>query len=111
MNGYNHFTKTDMIAGYAKSKNIPSPRLSVLVSGAMLFLGGLGIILGIYIELSVSLLVIFLLAAAFSIHTFWSLPPEQKMMDMMLFMRNLALTGALLMLLELSTPWVWSLAF
>lgn len=110
INGFNHFTKTDMIAGFAQSKGIPLPKAAALVSGLMMVFGGLGIILGVYVDVSVWLLIIFMLAAAFGIHKFWSLPPEQKMMDMMLFMRNLALTGALLMLLELSRPWALSIA-
>lgn len=77
-----------MIAGFAQSRGVPSARLAALVSGAMLVLGGLGIILGVYIEVAVWLLIIFLLVAAFSIHKFWALPPEQKMGEMMSFMRN-----------------------
>lgn len=109
MNGLNHFTKTDMIAGFAQGRGLPSPRLAALISGVMLVLGGLGIILGVFVEVAIWLLVIFLVVAAFGIHHFWKLPAEQKMMDMMLFTRNIAFIGALLMLLRLDTPWAWSL--
>ena len=49
MNGFNHLTKTDMISGFAQSKGIPSPKAATLVSGLMMVLGGLGIILGVYV--------------------------------------------------------------
>jgi cell division protein FtsW (lipid II flippase) len=39
MNSFNHFAKLQMMAGYAKSKGIPAPALSVGGSGVLLLLG------------------------------------------------------------------------
>jgi len=55
MSGYNHFKNLGMLTGYAQSKGVPMPKAAVLLTGAMMFLGGLGILLGAYIELSVLL--------------------------------------------------------
>jgi len=46
--GLNHFMQTDGMAGYAESKGIPAPRLSVLLSGLLLTASGLGIVLGVF---------------------------------------------------------------
>ncbi|MBI4281443.1 DoxX family protein [Candidatus Uhrbacteria bacterium] len=103
MSGWNHLTKVAMMKGYTASKGVPSPALAVIVTGLMLLLGGLAILFWFYLTLGVWLLVIFLLAAAFTFHDFWKVTDaQQKMTQKMLFMRNIALTGALLILLGLS---------
>ena len=71
MNGFNHLTKTGMMAGYASSKNVPMAKLAVIFTGLMILLGGAGIVLGVYIKLSVTLLVIFLFFVSFKMHNFW----------------------------------------
>lgn len=107
--GFNHFTHLNMIAGYAGSKKIPFPKFSAFVSGLFLLLGGLSILLGIYTSIGIILLIAFLLPTAFFVHNFWTLPKEQRQGDKVNFMKNLALVGALLMLLQIPTPWAFSL--
>jgi uncharacterized membrane protein YphA (DoxX/SURF4 family) len=79
-NGINHFTSLNGLTGYAASKKVPSPKLAVIGGGIMLLLGGLGILLGMYTDIALWLIIIFL-------------------MEMTHFMKNLALIGAALMLL------------
>lgn len=103
MNGWAHLTKVKMMKGYAAMKGVPAPALAVIVTGLMLLFGGLAILFWSYVTLGVWLLVIFLLTAAFTFHDFWkTTDPKDTMMQKMFFMRNIALTGALLMLLGLS---------
>ncbi len=98
--GINHFMHTDMLAGYAGSKGMPMPKAGVLVSGAMMLLGGLGIISGMYMTVAVWLCVVFLVLAAFSIHTFWKVEDQMaKMGERVNFEKNLALAAALVLLL------------
>jgi uncharacterized membrane protein YphA (DoxX/SURF4 family) len=109
-NGLMHFMKMDMMKGFAASKGVPAAGAAVAVSGVMLLLGGLGILLGAYVQVSVWLLVAFLLIAAVKIHDFWNQSDEQaKMTNQLMFMRNLALTGAALMMLMLANQ-VWPYA-
>ncbi len=107
--GVAHFQNLAGMAGYAGSKGIPMPRESVMLSGLMMILGGLGILLGVYIEISVALLVLFLLGTLVKIHTYWKETDQARMADQINFYKNLALIGALLMLLAIPTPWVYSL--
>ena len=110
MNAMNHFTKVDMLEGYAKSKGIKSSKLAVVGSGLLLLIGGLGILLGAYIEYAVLALVLFLVPVSFKMHNFWAVrDPQAKMMDMVQFMKNMALLGAALMLLSMSQPWPYAL--
>lgn len=103
MNGWNHFAKLAMMKGYTASKGVPMPAVAVVVTGLMLALGGLSILFWWYLTIGAWLLIIFLIPAAFIFHDFWKVTdPQQKMMQMLMFMRNIALVGALLILLGLN---------
>jgi len=112
MSGYKHFKSLEMLTGYAKGKGIPMPRESVLLTGLMMLLGGLGILLGAFVELSVFLLAVFLIGTLFKMHRYWEVAdPTAKMGEQINFFKNLALLGALLMMLAIPMPWVVSLVF
>ena len=111
-NAFNHFKNVSGMTGYAASKGMPMPKASVIVSGLMLLLGGLGILLGAYVEYAVFLLVVFLLGTLVKMHTYWKEgDPMTRMGERINFYKNLALIGALLMLLSIPTPWMMSLFY
>jgi uncharacterized membrane protein YphA (DoxX/SURF4 family) len=84
---------------YAKSKGVPSPRVAVLVGGALLILGGLGFILDMDIQIAALALLLFLVPTTFMMHAFWKVTdPMHKMSETINFTKNLALIGALLMM-------------
>ena|SRR6516164_3782524 len=111
MNGFNHFAQLNTMTAYVKTKGIPAPALAVGGSGVFLFLGGLSLLLGYHPALGAGLLVIFLLAASFSIHNFWTVQDQRaKMGEMINFLKNMAILGLLLMTLAIPRPWPMSLA-
>jgi uncharacterized membrane protein YphA (DoxX/SURF4 family) len=111
LNALNHFTKTGMIAQYAGSKKVPSPKYAVWLSGLFILFGGLGILLGVQVQYAVSLLVIFLAVVSLTMHNFWAIQdPMQKQMEMIQFLKNMALLGAALMALAIPQPWAYRLA-
>ncbi len=106
----NHFTKTAGLAQYAASKKVPMAKLAVVAGGLFLLLGGLGIALGVYTELAAFVLVVFLVAVSVAMHNFWAVADAgAKQMEMINFMKNMALAGAALMTLAIPQPWMWSL--
>jgi uncharacterized membrane protein YphA (DoxX/SURF4 family) len=108
--GLNHFLNLSMMAGYAKSKGLPYPSLAVAFTGILLLLGGLSILLGIYPRIGVLFLVLFLLPTTLIMHNFWAVSdPQMKMVEMINFMKNMALLGATLMFLAIPIPWKLSL--
>lgn len=110
MMGMNHFMKSGMMAQYAASKGVPSAKSAVMVSGALLILGGLGIVLGVYVGLAVSALLLFLVPVSFKMHNFWTIQdPQQKMTEMTNFLKNMAFAGAALMILSIPAPWAFSI--
>jgi uncharacterized membrane protein YphA (DoxX/SURF4 family) len=98
--GFNHFKDEKSMTGYAKSKGIPSPRVAVLLGGAMLILGGLGFVFDFNLPQASLLLLVFLIPATFTMHQFWKVSdPMHRMGERINFTKNLALIGALLMML------------
>jgi len=110
MNGYNHFKNLKMLTGYAQLKKVPMPKIAVLVTGLMMFLGGLGILLGIYVQLSVFLLSLFLIGTLIKMHRYWEVTdPMARMGEYVNFYKNLGLLGAILILLAIPLPWILAL--
>jgi uncharacterized membrane protein YphA (DoxX/SURF4 family) len=109
-NAFNHFTRVEMLSGYAASKGVPAPRLATLVAGVLLLVGGLSILLGVYPVVGVVALAAFFIPVTFWMHDFWAVQdPMQKTVQMVNFTKNLALLGAALMLLAIPQPWPMSL--
>jgi uncharacterized membrane protein YphA (DoxX/SURF4 family) len=107
--GYGHMKNLKMLAGYAGSKKVPMPTVSVFLSGLLLLIGGAGILLGIYVQFAIACAAIFLVVVTFKMHDFWKADPAHKMGEEINFYKNLALLGAVLMLLAIPLPWVLSL--
>jgi uncharacterized membrane protein YphA (DoxX/SURF4 family) len=105
-NGFNHFRSLNSMAGWVQSKNVPAHRLMVALTGILLLIGGLSILLGAYIEIGILALTLFFLPVTFVMHDFWrETDPQMKMMQMINFMKNLALWAAILALLFIPQPW------
>jgi uncharacterized membrane protein YphA (DoxX/SURF4 family) len=110
--GWAHFKNFKSMAGYARSMGVPAPELAVGGTGVLLAAGGLSILTGFWVQLGIASLIVFFLGVTFKMHAFWKIQDQQQMwMQRMLFMRNIALTGAVLMLLSIPQPWAWSLMF
>jgi uncharacterized membrane protein YphA (DoxX/SURF4 family) len=76
----------------------------------LLLLGGLSILLGYQPTIGAILIVIFLVPVAFMMHNFWAIEdPQMKMVEMVNFMKNLALAASALMFLAIPQPWPFSL--
>jgi len=103
MMGANHFMKMDMMAGYAGSKGVPSPKLAVAFSGLLLLFGGISILLWWNVTYGVYAIVLFFLGVTPKMHDFWKVEdPQAKMGEMTNFMKNMALLGSTLFLLFVS---------
>src|ERR671937_790188 len=97
--GFNHLTKLSMYAQYAGASGVPSPTVLTAMSGVMLLAGGLAILLGVQVRWGALLIAIFLVTAAFTVHKFWGITdPAMASNQAAHFWKNIALTGACLML-------------
>jgi len=104
--GINHLQNSAGMAQYAGAKGVPAPRQAVQATGVMLLAGGLSIIAGLKPRQGLALIIAFLVPVSFQMHRFWEeQDPQQRQMEMIQFMKNMALVGASLALLQLDEPW------
>ncbi len=108
MSGFGHFAQLEPMAQYAQSKGVPAPKLATAGSGVLLLLGGLSVLLGFYPTIGLLLLIVFLVPTTLLMHNFWAVDdPMQRQMEMVNFLKNMALLGAALMLLTVER-WPYS---
>jgi len=108
-NAYNHLFKSNDLVGYAESKGVMSAKLAVIGSGLLLLFGGYTILSGVRVTAGIAALVLFLIPVTFTMHAFWKEEGQARMLDQVQFMKNMAILGAVLMLLAIPTPWPMSL--
>jgi uncharacterized membrane protein YphA (DoxX/SURF4 family) len=106
MSGINHFKNKEQLTQYAAAKKVPKPDVAVQASGVALIAGGASILLGVKPKLGAAALVGFLLGVSPIMHDFWKAEDQQQRMnDMVNFMKNLALAGAAMALTAVEEPW------
>jgi putative oxidoreductase len=105
-NGINHLRQAKSIAPYAESKGVPAAELVVRLSGVPLVVGGASLLLGIKPKLGIMAILGFLAGVSPVMHDFWRVEdPNQRMNEMVNFMKNMALAGAALSLMGVDEPW------
>jgi len=108
-NGINHFKQRGAMAQYTQAKGVPSPDLAVAASGAAMALGGASIILGVQPKLGAAAIAAFLVGASPTMHDFWNADEASKQGELINFSKNMALLGAVLVLMAVEEPWPASL--
>ena len=96
--GIGKFTGLDGTAGYIASQGLPAPQLLAIAAGLVETVGGILLIVGWQARWAALALAGFTLIATFIFHNYWTLPADQQMMQQLMFMKNLAITGGLLAL-------------
>lgn len=84
--------------GYIQSAGLPLPTLAAIAAIAVELLAPIAIIVGFKTRYAAAILALFTIAASFGFHKFWAMPADQVMMNQMMFFKNLAIAGGLLIL-------------
>ena len=96
----NKIPNFNSVVGYMEGAGVPAPQ--VMLAGAIVFLivGSLSVILGYKARIGAGLLLVFLVLATYYFHAFWNISDAQeKQMQMIQFMKNLSMMGAMLMIM------------
>ena len=94
-----HLGQTEGTAGYAESRGVPNSRILTLLSGVLIMAAGLGVILGVWMDLAALGIVGYSLITAFMVHHFWTdEDPAVQQGEMTNFMKNLSIAGGGLIL-------------
>ncbi|HKK46579.1 MAG TPA: DoxX family protein [Balneolaceae bacterium] len=108
--GIGHIMNTAQMGEYAKTKGVPLPQIAVFLTGIMILLGGVSVLLGLWVKVGAWLLILFLVPTAFIMHNFWTVEdPMDRRNDQIHFMKDLALAGAAFLIWFLyvmaNVPW------
>ena len=96
--GFGKIAGFSRLAGYIASKGVPLPELAAaLAIGAELGLGIL-LLLGFKTRWAALGLAIFVAVITPIFHNFWGVPPEQVMVQQLMFYKNVGILGGLLLL-------------
>lgn len=99
MSAVGHLTQSKGMAQYAASKGVPAAEAGVIASGLVFALGGIALILGIWVDLAALALALVLIPVTFMMHAYWKeTDPMAKQGEQINFNKNLALIGAMLIL-------------
>ena len=96
--GFSKLTGLEGTAGYIASKGLPMPAVLALGSGLLELLAGLAIAVGFKARIAAAVLAAFTLVASLLFHNFWAMPADQVMVNQLMFMKNLAIIGGLLLI-------------
>lgn len=84
--------------GYAASASLPFPEVGVGLGLLVELLGGIFLLVGWMTRPAALALAFFTLVASFFFHAYWALPADQAMVPQLLFSKNMAVIGGLLVL-------------
>ncbi len=87
----------DGTVAYISSVGLPLPSVLAALALALEIVAGVALILGYRTRWAALALAAFTLVAAFLFHNFWSMPEQAQVMQQIMFLKNLAIAGGLLM--------------
>ncbi len=85
-------------AGYIASKGLPLPEVGAAIAIVVEIVGGLALIAGFGTRLAALALALFTLVATFIFHNYWGVPADQAFVQQLMFYKNIAVVGGLLVL-------------
>jgi putative oxidoreductase len=84
-------------AGYMQAQGMPLSPLFLLGAIGVEIVGGLSVLVGFFARLGALALFLFLIPTTLIFHAFWAVPEAHQQIQMIMFMKNLAIMGGLLM--------------
>jgi len=96
LSGFSKIAGFDGTVGYIASQGLPATQLLAIAAIIVEIGGGLMLVLGWRARWGAVALFVFTALAALLFHNFWSVPAEQAQIQMIMFMKNIAIMGGLL---------------
>jgi putative oxidoreductase len=94
--------------GYISSVGLPLPQVAAALALLVEIVGSLALITGFGTRLAALALAGFTLVASFFFHAYWAVPADQQYVTQLLFFKNIAVAGGLLVLASAGAG-AWSL--
>jgi putative oxidoreductase len=96
--GFSKLTALEGTAGYIASVGLPAPMLLAVAAGVLELVAGVLIIVGWQARWAALALAAFTVVASVLFHNYWAMPADKAFMQQLMFMKNLSVTGGLLVL-------------
>jgi putative oxidoreductase len=87
------------VTGLMAKVGIPAPQIMLVGAITFLISGSLSIIIGYKARFGAVLLLVFLVLATYFFHNFWKLTGKEQQEQMIEFLKNLGLMGAMLLVI------------
>lgn len=94
--------------GYIASKGVPLPEVAAAIAIAVELGLGLLLVVGFQTRLAALGIAIFTFVITFIFHNYWAMPADMQMMQSLMFFKNMAIVGGLLMVAAFGAG-AWSL--
>jgi putative oxidoreductase len=104
----NKIPKFGEVVGYMEGAGVPQPELALRLAIAFLLVGGVTVLVGWQARFGAFLLAVFLVLATYYFHAFWKFEGQEAQNQMIQFMKNLGLFGAMLFVMG-NGPGAWSI--
>lgn len=101
--GYGKLMDLTGTAGYIASGGLPNSTALAGLTGVFELVAGLAVLIGFKGRWAALLLAGFTLVAGSLYHRYWAVPADQQLVVQLLFMKNLAIVGGLLVIAALGT--------
>ena len=106
--GYGKIGSVAGTAAYIGSVGLPMPQVLAILAIVVELGGAIALIVGFKARWAAFALAVFTVLAAIFFHNYWAKPPAQQMIDQLMFLKNLAVTGGLLFVVAFG-PGAWSI--
>ena len=104
----NKIPKFGEVVTYMQGAGVPVPQVSLALAIVFLLVGGVTVLVGWQARVGAALLAVFLVLATYFFHNFWAFEGQEAQMQMIQFMKNLGLFGAMLFVIANGSG-AWSL--
>ena len=85
-------------AGYIASVGLPLPEVAAALAIAIEIGGGAALLAGYHARLAAVVLAVFTVVSTVCFHNFWAMPADQAFVQQLMFFKNIAVVGGLLVL-------------
>lgn len=96
--GWMKITGFEGTVGYIASVGLPMPQVAAAIALVVELGGGLALLFGFGTRIAALALALFTLVASFAFHNYWAMPADAVMMQQLMFFKNMAIAGGLLVL-------------
>ena len=96
--GFSKLTALEGTAGCIASVGLPAPMLLAVAAGVVELVAGVLIIVGWQARWAALALAVFTVVASVLFHNYWAKPADKAFMEQLMFMKNMSVTGGLLVL-------------